>query len=83
MTLTQFRKILADDTTSTEQFLRVHCCVEELFRRLLLIGLKDLMAFENFIPEFRLFSGALQRQKIMRLRTKFYPAVQGFNRQAG
>jgi len=34
------RKILDDNTISCEQFLRVHCCVEELFRRLLLIGLR-------------------------------------------
>ena len=40
MTLTKFREILADDTISTTQFLHVHCCVEELFRRLLLIGLR-------------------------------------------
>ena len=40
MTLTEFQEILKDTTVSTEQFLRVHCCIEELFRRLLLIGLR-------------------------------------------
>ena len=40
MYLKDFKNILNDETISCEQFLRIHCCVEELFRRLLLIGLR-------------------------------------------
>ena len=40
MTLTEFRNILDNKAITCEQFLRIHCCVEELFRRLLLIDLR-------------------------------------------
>ena len=40
MNSTEFRKILDSKTISTEQFMRVHCCAEAMFRHLLLIGLR-------------------------------------------
>ncbi|MCL2185789.1 MAG: hypothetical protein FWB86_08065 [Treponema sp.] len=40
MTLKDFKNILKEDEISCDYFLRIHYCVEELSRRLLLIGLR-------------------------------------------